>query len=140
MAKLNKAQLEAVINTIKKAKENQRNELLKKSQKTIEKSKAYKTLISLLEEEKVLYDKIELLKQNRDKKMGEIYNMINGSIHLYNCTDRFRNDVIDKLIAIESNKLNGDITNDYSAIENEILVASIDPSFNINQFIDKYSK
>lgn len=138
MAKLTTAQLNAVITTIRNTVSENNEKKRIEFEKTLNKDKEYKDLIQKFEQlKKIEEQQNELDKKNRQISK-EIHDIIEKPDKYFYSTDYCYNRkeyLIQKFI---NNKFEIK-DNDYEKIKTEILVASIDPTFNIQQFIDKYS-
>ena len=138
MAKLTTAQLNAVITTIRNTVSENNKKKRIEFEKTLNKDKEYKDLIQKFEQlKKIEEQENELDKKNRQISK-EIHDIIEEPDKYFYRTDYCYNRkeyLIQKYI---NNKFEIK-DNDYEKIKTEILVASIDPTFNIQQFIDKYS-
>lgn len=137
MAKLTTAQLNAVITTIRNnVSENNKKKRIE-FEKTLNKDKEYKNLIQKLDQLKKIEEQQNELAEKNKQISKEIHDSINPDSYFYNgdyCYSRKENlmqKFIDNKFEIKDNE--------YEKIKTEILVASIDPTFNIQQFIDKYS-
>ena len=137
MAKLTTAQLNAVITTIRNnVSENNKKKRIE-FEKTLNKDKEYKDLIQKFEQLKKIEEQQNELAEKNKQISKEIHDSINPDSYFYNgdyCYSRKENlmqKFIDNKFEIKDNE--------YEKIKTEILVASIDPTFNIQQFIDKYS-
>ena len=142
MAKLTNAQLTAVIDTIKAAREVNLDRLKEESQEKIKKGKSYKQLMSVLEEQKKIGKLIEELKVKGDANSKELFNLIddkNRSYYSYEYRTNYHDNIIARFLHAETNRLCNIDNIDYNSIKNEILVASIDGDFDIQRFINKYT-
>ena len=137
MAKLTTAQLTAVISTIANNIEIKNNQKKLEYEKILSKDKEYKKLVDKIEELKKLEEQEkEIVNKNRIISR-EIHDVIDSESYFYKseyCYHR-KEIILQKFI---NNKFKLKKAN-YETIRTEILVASIDPSFNIQQIIDKYS-
>ena len=138
MAKLTTAQLNAVITTIRNiVSENNKKKRIE-FEKTLNKDKEYKDLIQKFEQLKKIEEQQNELDNKNRQISKEIHDIIEEpdkyfyrSDYCYNRKEYLIYKYINNKFEIKDN--------DYEKIKTEILVASIDPSFNIQQFIDKYS-
>ena len=137
MAKLTTAQLTAVISTIANNIEIKNNQKKLEYEKILSKDKEYKKLVDKIEELKKLEEQEkEIVNKNRIISR-EIHDVIDSESYFYKSEYSYsRKEII--LQKFIDNKFNLKKAN-YETIRREILVASIDPSFNIQQIIDKYS-
>ena len=137
MAKLTTAQLNAVITTIRNTVSENNKKKRIEFKKTLNKDKEYKDLIQKFEQLKKIEEQQNELAEKNKQISKEIHNIIQSDEYFYNgdyCYSR-KEYLIQNFI---NNKFEIK-DNDYEKIRTEILVASIDPTFNIQQFIDKYS-
>ena len=146
MAKqINKLQLEAVVATIKEKLVEQDNILIESCRESIKNSKKYKKFCSIFEDIKEIEDQIECLvkqKQTNQKQAADL--MENDRYFYYSDYDYLDfNRREEEFISLELDNLNTPLkANNFNSdkVKNEILIASIDSEFNIQNFIDKYSK
>lgn len=137
MAKLTTAQLNAVITTIRNTVSENNKKKRIEFEKTLNKDKEYKDLIQKFEQLKKIEEQQNELAEKNKQISKEIHDSINPDAYFFNgdyCYSRKENlmqKFIDNKFEIKDNE--------YEKIKTEILVASIDPSFNIQQIIDKYS-
>ena len=138
MAKLTTAQLNAVITTIRNTVSENNKKKRIEFEKTLNKDKEYKDLIQKFEQLKKIEEQQNELDEKNKQISKEIHAIIEEPDRYFYRTDYCYNRkeyLIQKYI---NNKFEIK-DNDYEKIRTEILVASIDPTFNIQQFIDKYS-
>ena len=138
MAKLTTAQLNAVITTIRNTVSENNKKKRIEFEKTLNKDKEYKDLIQKFEQLKKIEEQQNELNEKDKQISKEIHAIIEEPDRYFYRTDYCYNRkeyLIQKYI---NNKFEIK-DNDYEKIRTEILVASIDPTFNIQQFIDKYS-
>ena len=151
MANITKTQIQAVVSTIKKSLEKKDLELIKKYEATIKHSAEYKEFIDLYEEfnkqdEAIinLEKEINRLQEIRSKTLKKLHNKVTNSAYCYIADYRephFKNNeskFIKRQIEEKNLFLNLKSFNE-GDLKNELLIASIDSDFNIQQFIEKYS-
>ena len=138
MAKLTTAQLNAVITTIRNTVSENNKKKRIEFEKTLNKDKEYKDLIQKFDQLKKIEEQQNELTEKNKQISKELHNIIRPDRYFYDsdyCYNRkeylIQNFINDKF------EIKDDY--DYEKIKTEILVASIDPTFNIQQFIDKYS-
>ena len=138
MAKLTTAQLNAVITTIRNTVSENNKKKRIEFEKTLNKDKEYKDLIQKFEQLKKIEEQQNELAEKNKQISKEIHAIIEEPDRYFYRTDYCYN----KKEYLIQNYINNKFEikdNDYEKIRTEILVASIDPTFNIQQFIDKYS-
>jgi len=138
MAKLTTAQLNAVITTIRNTVSENNEKKRIEFEKTLNKDKEYKDLIQKFEQLKKIEEQQNELNEKNTQISKEIHAIIEKSDKFYR-SDYYYNRkeyLIQKYI---NDKFEIKDSYDYEKIKTEILIASIDPTFNIQQFIDKYS-
>lgn len=151
MANINKTQIQAVVSTIKKSLEKKDLELIKKYEATIKHSAEYKEFIDLYEEfnkqDEVIINlekEISRLQEIRSNTLKKLHNKVTNSAYCYLLDYRephFKNNeskfikrqIEEKNLFLNLRSFNED------DLKNELLIASIDSDFNIQQFIEKYS-
>lgn len=139
MAKLTTAQLNAVITTIRNTVSENNKKKRIEFEKTLNKDKEYKDLIQKFEQLKKIEEQQNELDNKNRQITKEIHDIIEKSSNRYFYNSDYSYNRKEYLIyKYISNKFEIK-DNDYEKIKTEILVASIDPTFNIQQFIDKYS-
>jgi len=149
MAKqINKLQLEAVVNTIKKNLEKQDAKTLEACRESLKKSKKYKEFVKTfdnirdLEKEKCNFIESINVKLNIEK--NKVHDLIDSDRYFYEedykssnfnyKEKRFINEKLKELnTPLKANDFNS------QEVKDELLIASIDPEFSIQAFIDKYS-
>jgi len=138
MAKLTTAQLNAVISTIANNIEIKNNQKKLEYEKILSKDKEYKKLVDKIEELKKLEEQEKEIANKNRIVSKEIHDIIDSSYSYFYYSDYTysRKEII--LQKFINNKFKIEKA-DFEKIKREILVASIDPSFNIQQIIDKYS-
>lgn len=147
MANINKTQIQAVVSTIKKSLD----ELIKKYEATIKHSAEYKEFIDLYEEfnkqDEVIINlekelsrlqdiRSETLKKLHNKATNNVYYSIGDYRKPYfkNNESKFiKRQIEEKNLFLNLKSFNED------DLKNELLIASIDSDFNIQEFIEKYS-
>ena len=138
MAKLTTAQLNAVITTIRNTVSENNKKKRIEFEKTLNKDKEYKDLIQKFEQLKKIEEQQNELDEKNKQISKEIHAIIEEPDRYFYRTDYSYN----RKEYLIQNYINNKFEikdNDYEKIRTEILVASIDPTFNIQQFIDKYS-
>ena len=138
MAKLTTAQLNAVITTIRNTVSENNKKKRIEFEKTLNKDKEYKDLIQKFEQLKKIEEQQNELDEKNKQISKEIHAIIEEPDRYFYRTDYSYNRK-EYLIQKYINDKFEIKDNDYEKIRTEILVASIDPTFNIQQFIDKYS-
>lgn len=152
MANINKTQIQAVVSTIKRALEKKDLELIKKYETTIKHSAEYREFIDLYEEfnkqdeliinlEKELSKlqdiRSETLRKLHNKTSNSLYYSVGdyrGEPYFKNKEDKFiKHQIEEKNLFLNLKSFNED------DLKNELLIASIDSDFNIQEFIEKYS-
>lgn len=151
MANITKAQIQAVVNRIKRSLELKDLELIKNYETTIKNSYEYKEFIDLYEEfnkqdEEIidLNEKINRLQEIRNETLKKLKDKVGDSryyftedyrkCHFKNKESKFiKCQIEEKNLFLNLKSFNED------DLKNELLIASIDPDFNIQQFIEKYS-
>ena len=140
MAKLTTAQLNAVITTIRNTVSENNEKKRIEFEKTLNKDKEYKDLIQKFEQLKKIEEQEKELAEKNTQISKEIHAIIEKSSNRYFYSSDYscnrKEYLIQKYI---SDKFEIKDSYDYEKIKTEILIASIDPTFNIQQFIDKYS-
>ena len=150
MANINKTQIQAVVSTVKRALEKKDLELIKKYE-TIKHSAKYKEFIDLYEEfnkqDEVIINlekEISRLQEIRSNTLKKLHNKVTNSAYCYILDYRephFKNNeskFIKRQIEEKNLFLNLKSFNE-DDLKNELLIASIDSDFNIQEFIEKYS-
>lgn len=151
MANINKTQIQAVVSTVKRALEKKDLELIKKYETTIKHSAEYKEFIDLYEEfnkqDEVIINlekEISRLQDIRSETLKKLHNKASDSVY-YSIGDYrkpyFKNkeskfikrQIEEKNLFLNLKSFNED------DLKNELLIASIDSDFNIQEFIEKYS-
>ena len=137
MAKLTTAQLNAVITTIRNTVSENNEKKRIEFEKTLNKDKEYKNLIQKFDQLKKIEEQQNELTEKNKQISKEIHDIVQPDRYFYDSDYRCsqKENLLQKFI---NNKFEIK-DNDYEKIRTEILVASIDPTFNIQQFIDKYS-
>ena len=140
MAKLTTAQLNAVITTIRNTVSENNKKKRIEFEKTLNKDKEYKDLIQKFEQLKKIEEQQNELDKKNTQISKEIHDIIEKSSNRYFYNSDYCYNRKEYLTyTYINNKFEIKDDYDYEKIKTEILVASIDPSFNIQQFIDKYS-
>ena len=138
MAKLTTAQLNAVITTIRNTVSENNKKKRIEFEKTLNKDKEYKNLIQKLDQLKKIEEQQNELAEKNKQISKEIHDIVQPDRYFYDSD--YRCDRKEYLIQnFINDKFEIKDNYDYEKIKTEILVASIDPTFNIQQFIDKYS-
>lgn len=147
---INKLQLEAVVSKIEQTLKQQDNLVIKNYKESFEKGKMYKKFCKIYEERIALEKKKDEISKLMSDKAKELYDMIPSGIDGYNrsfySSDFDEDDFTYRksdLVRSEMQKANLDLKSDNFnriATKNDLLIQSIDPEFNIELFIEKYSK
>lgn len=151
MANINKTQIQAVVSTVKRSLEKKDLELIKKYETTIKHSAEYKEFIDLYEEfnkqDEVIINlekEISRLQDIRSEILKKLHNKTTKNVY-YSIGDYrkpyFKNNeskFIKHQIEEKNLFLNLKFFNEED-LKNELLIASIDSDFNIQEFIEKYS-
>lgn len=151
MANINKTQIQAVVSTVRRSLEKKDLELIKKYEATIKHSAEYKEFIDLYEEfnkqDEVIINlekEISRLQEIRSNTLKKLHNKAADNVYYSKGDYRkpyFKNNeskFIKRQIEEKNLFLNLKSFNE-DDLKNELLIASIDPDFNIQQFIEKYS-
>ena len=139
MAKLTTAQLNAVITTIRNTVSENNKKKRIEFEKTLNKDKDYKDLIQKFEQLKKIEEQQNELAEKNTQISKEIHAIIEKPDRYFYRTDYSYNRKEYLIQNFINDKFEIKDKYDYEKIRTEILVASIDPTFNIQQFIDKYS-
>lgn len=139
MAKLTTAQLNAVITTIRNTVLENNEKKRIEFEKTLNKDKEYKDLIQKFEQLKKIEEQEKELAEKNTQISKEIHAIIEKSSNRYFYSSDYSCNRKEYLIYKYINNKFEIKDNDYEKIKTEILIASIDSTFNIQQFIDKYS-
>jgi len=149
MAKqINKLQLEAVVNTIRKNLEKQDAKTLEACRESLKKSKKYKEFVKTfdnirdLEKEKCNFIESINVKLNIEK--NKVHDLIDSDRYFYE--EDYKSSTFNykekRFINEKLKELNTPLkANDFNSqeVKDKLLIASIDPEFSIQAFIDKYS-
>ena len=142
MAKLTNAQLNAVVDTIKVKKIKNKEKLIKFYKEKLKNNEKYKQIIYITDVQVELRKKIRTLEEEENKNAKKLYDLSESTTIFYShyYKDFYLNQLIEEFLSKEMKKDGCSLTVDEEALKNELLVASIDSNFNIQQFIEKYSK
>ena len=139
MAKqINKMQIQAVIDTVRKNLEEKDAETLKAYRESLKKNKKYKDFRTCFENIKKLEEERNEINNKIYIEKTKAYSLLDPKCNFYEsyydysdfkCREK---DFIEKELKMST--FNSD------NLKNELLISSIDPEFSIQNFIDTYSK
>lgn len=149
MAKqINKLQLEAVVSTIRKNLEKQDEKTLEACRESLKKSKKYKEFVKTFDNiqdlEKERNNFIESINAKLKTEKKKAHDLIDEDSRFYDEDYSFSNFKYKekRFISEKLEELNTPLkANNFNSqeVKNELLIASIDPEFSIQAFINKYS-
>ena len=146
MAKqINKMQIQAVIDTVRKNLEEKDAETLKAYRESLKKNKKYKDFRTCFENIKKLEEERNEINNKISIEKRKAYNLLdpncsyNESYYDYSDFKYREKDFVEKELKSSDIELKMSTFNSDN-LKNELLISSIDPEFSIQNFIDTYSK
>lgn len=131
MAKLNKAEVEAIANKLHIALEKKNQEDYNKAVKNYKPSELYSQMKELLEQRQSLQKSISDLQKEEETVWSKIYDL--SPFYFFRSANM--DEVLRKIISEEC-KITKVISVD--EIKNDIVIAAIDSDFDVNTFINEY--
>lgn len=142
MAKqITKLQIEAVVGTVVRNLKKQDEETLKSYREGSKKNKTYKEFCTIFENIKNIEEERERLEKKLTEERKKVFSLGSKRNSFYEFD--FRSEYFKKreteFLELNLNESLKMSSFDSAKLRNELLIASIDPEFNIQAFIDKYS-
>ena len=129
--KITKAQKEAIVNEISRRIEKERQEFREKFVKNYKFTKEEKEFIDLCKETEELEKNLENLKErNRNSARKFNYPIVYGFINSCNAKNHILNNRMKEVYSPKSI--------DFSEIRDRLEFATLDPSFDVEEFIEKF--